>query len=613
VEAKPRRRDLLRFITCGSTEDGKSTLVESLLSESGRLFEHNTMAPEFVNRGTRGEATDFGRFVHRFHQNREQGITNDVPYRFFSTARREFIVTDTPGHEQYTRAMAAGASNAQVAVILIDARKGLLTQTMRHTRIAHMLGIKDVVVAINKMDLVHWAANIYVQIERDYLSFVKELRLRHIQFIPISAVHGDNIVEMSANSPWYGGATLLRFLEEIEVPGHDGSAFRMPVQSVSRASLTSSGFYGRIAAGAVRPGDRVRTVPSGFETKVRSIVAEDGELGEAGVGCSVTVSLEHDVDVAIGDVIAAATAPPEAADQFEARLLWMHPHALIAGRVYTANLHTKQVAATVTEIKYRIDVNSGAHLAAKSIGMNQIAVVNVSFDHVAAFEPYDVNRTLGSFVLIDCLTKEAVGAGIIDFALRRAANVHWQAVEVNQNARAALMQQRPRCFWFTGLPASGKSTIANLVEKRLLAAGRHTYLLDGDNVRHGLNRDLGFTEADRVENIRRVAEVARLMVDAGLIVLVSFISPYRAERRFARALFRPGQFVEVFIDTPLQVCEQRDPKGLYSKARAGQIKNFTGLDSPYEPPENSEILINTTEISAAEAAEQLLEQSMKEW
>ena len=613
AETSLAQRDLLRFMTCGSVDDGKSTLIGRLLWESKLLLEDHAAALERDSKryGTRGNDLDFALLVDGLQAEREQGITIDVAYRFFATARRKFIVADTPGHEQYTRNMATGASSAQVAVILIDARKGVLTQTKRHTRIAHMLGIREFVVAVNKMDLVDWDAEAYLKIERDYLAFAKELKARRIQFIPTSAVDGDNVVSSSAKTPWYGGPTLLQFLEEIELPDAAASSFRMPVQWVSRPDQGFRGFAGRIAAGTLRVGDRVRVVPSGVDSQVSAILCGDASLQQAGEGRSVTLTLASEVDVSRGDVITSAASPVEAADQFEARLLWMHSQPLVAGRLYTAKLHAQRAGATITEIKYRVDVNSGAHLAAKSVGMNEIAVVNLSLDRPVAFEPYETSRQLGGFILVDRLTKDTVGAGMIDFALRRAANIHWQALEVNHNARSALMHQRPRCLWFTGLSASGKSTIANLLDKRLHAAGRHTYLLDGDNVRHGLNRDLGFTEADRVENIRRVAEVARLMVDAGLIVLVSFISPYRAERRFARSLFRPEQFVEVYVDTPVEICEQRDPKGLYSKARAGQLKNFTGIDSPYEPPENAEIVIRTAEVSAAEAAERLADEMLK--
>jgi len=609
MENQRPQQDLLRFITCGSVDDGKSTLIGRLLWESKLLFEDQAAALERDSRqyGAQGESLDFALLVDGLQAEREQGITIDVAYRFFATARRKFIVADTPGHEQYTRNMATGASTADLAVILVDARKGVLTQTRRHTRIAGMLGIRHVVVAINKMDLVGWDSAVYAGIERDYRAAAGELCFERIHFIPISALCGDNVIEPSPQAPWYAGPPLLRFLEEADVPERSGGAFRMAVQWVNRPNSDFRGFAGRIAAGLVRPGDRIRVAPSGVETAVKSIFTFDGELDEACEGQSVTLILADEIDVSRGDVLAEASAPIEAADQFEAQLLWMNSHEMVPGRVYTMKMHTRQAGATITGIKYRVDVNSGAHLAAKSLAMNEIAVVNLSLDRAVAFEPYGVNRALGAFILIDRLTRETVGAGMIDFALRRASNIHWQALELNKAARASLMRQRPRCLWFTGLPGSGKSTIANLLDKRLHAAGRHTYVIDGDNVRHGLNRDLGFTEADRVENIRRVAEVARLMVDAGLIVMVCLISPYRGERRFARSLFQPGEFLEVFVETPLDICEQRDPKGLYGKARAGKLKNFTGLDSPYEAPEHPEITIRTQELAPLQAVERLLE------
>ncbi len=607
-------RELLRFLTCGSVDDGKSTLIGRLLWESKLVFEDQASALERDSRryGTQGENLDFALLVDGLQAEREQGITIDVAYRFFATARRKFIVADTPGHEQYTRNMATGASTAQLAVILVDARKGIRPQTSRHTRIAHMLGIRHIAVAVNKMDLVAWDPGVFAEIERAYREMCEGMQFRDLRFVPVSALQGDNLTAHSLSSPWYDGPTLLEYLEEVDVPAEGGSGFRMAVQWVNRPGLDFRGVAGRVAAGSVRPGDRLRAAPSGIETTLRRIVTMDGDLPEAAQGQSVTLVLADDVDVARGDVLASASSPVEAADQFEARLLWMHAHELIPGRLYGAKLHAGQAGATVTAIKYRVDVNTGAQLAAKSLAMNEIGVVNVSLDRPVPFEPYRASRTLGSFILIDRLTRDTAGAGMIDFALRRASNIHWQVVEVDKAARSALMHQRPRCFWFTGLSGSGKSTIANLLEKRLHAAGRHTYLLDGDNVRHGLNRDLGFTEADRVENIRRVAEVARLMVDAGLIVLVSFISPFRAERRLARSLFQPQEFAEVFVDTPLEVCEARDRKGLYAKARAGQLKNFTGIDSPYERPENADITVRTTEVDALRAAELLLERALGE-
>ena len=598
---------MLRFITCGSADDGKSTLLGRLLWESGSLPEDHIEAMERDSkaRGGQGEKFDFALLLDGLQSEREQGITIDVAYRFFSTARRKFIVADTPGHERYTCNMASGASNASMAVVLIDARKGVLVQTRRHSRIVHMLGIRHIAVAVNKMDLVGWDARAYSTIESEYRQFASALDFDAIEFIPLSALHGDNLTAQSRNTPWYKGPTLLELLESIEIREKPGAALRLPVQCVCRPDLDFRGYCGRIAAGSVRPGDRVRVVPSGTESRVKTVVTMDGELAVAEQGQSITLTLEDEIDISRGDVLTASSAPVECADQFEARMLWMCDQPLVPGRVYEVKIHHLRVGATVTAIKYRVDIDSGAHLAAKSVAKNEIATVNLSLERPVPFEPYAASRQLGGFILVDRLTKDTVGAGMIDFALRRAANVQWQAVDVDRTARELMKKQRARCIWFTGLSASGKSTIANLVEKCLHAAGTHSYLLDGDNVRHGLNRDLGFTEVDRVENVRRVAEVARLMVDAGLIVLVSFISPFRADRAFARSLFAGEDFIEVYVDAPLEICEARDPKGLYAKARAGALKNFTGIDSPYEPPESPEIRVDGAAVSALEAAEQV--------
>lgn len=609
-------RDLLRFLTCGSVDDGKSTLIGRLLWDTSALPEDAIAALERDSRkhGTQGDNIDFALLLDGLSAEREQGITIDVSYRFFATPRRKFVVADTPGHEQYTCNMATGASNAQLAVILIDARKGLLVQTRRHSRIVRLLGIRHVVIAVNKMDLVGWDEQVFARIEREYQKLAAELHFTSVHTIPLSALHGDNLIAPSARSPFYKGPTLLELLETIEIPeAGDGTAgsLRFPVQWVSRPDHTFRGFCGRIAAGSVRPGDRVRVLPAGTESHVRSIVTLDGELPEARRGQSVTLTLTDEVDVSRGDVITAHASPVECADQFQAHVLWMSDQALIPGRIYEAKLHHRRVGANVTEIKHRVDVNEGARLAAKSIGRNEMAVVNISFDRPVPFAPYEESRTLGGFILVDRLTQDTVGVGLIDFALRRAANIHWQAVDIDRGAREKLKLQTARCVWFTGLSASGKSTIANLLERRLHAAGRHTYLLDGDNVRHGLNRDLGFTEADRVENIRRVAEVARLMVDAGLIVLVSFISPFKADRAFARSRFDAEDFIEVFVDTPLSICEARDPKGLYRKARAGGLRNFTGIDSPYEAPDAPELRVDGAATSPIEAAERIAAHLMR--
>jgi len=538
---------------------------------------------------------------------REQGITIDVAYRFFATDQRRFIVADTPGHEQYTRNMATGASTADLAVILIDARKGVLTQTRRHSRIVAMMGIRHVVLAVNKMDLVGFSEATYNSIVEDYRAFANGFGFVSAQAIPLSGLDGDNVLQRSGQTPWYSGPSLMQYLDAVNVrDARERHAFRMSVQWVNRPNLDFRGFCGRIAEGSVRPGDEVRVLPSGVKTRVKSVIAGFEEMDAGHLGDAITLTLADEVDASRGDVLVATDAPPEVADQFEAKLLWMTEHAMSPGRQYLMKLAYKEVTATVTDIKYREDVNTGAHLAAKTLGLNEIATVNLSTSAPLVFEPYCVNRVLGSFILVDKLTFETVGAGMIDFALRRASNIHWQALELNKASRATQKHQQPKCIWFTGLSGSGKSTIANLLEKRLHAEGKHTYLLDGDNLRHGLNRDLGFTEADRVENIRRVAEVAKLMVDAGLVVLVSFISPFRSERRMARELFAEGEFLEIFVDTPIEECEKRDVKGLYAKARRGDLQNFTGIDSPYEAPEAPELRLPTTHMSAEVCVDQIL-------
>jgi len=598
--------DLLRFITCGSVDDGKSTLIGRLLYESRQVLDDQLAALEADSKkwGTQGEAIDFALLVDGLSAEREQGITIDVAYRFFSTPRRKFIVADTPGHEQYTRNMVTGASTAELAVILIDARRGVLTQTRRHSYLVRLLGIRHVVVAVNKMDLVDWSQDVFDRIVGEYRAFAAQIGLADFQAIPMSALRGDNVAEPAAGAPWHQGPTLLSWLEEVPV-GDDAAArpFRMPVQWVNRPNLDFRGFSGLVSAGVVRPGDAVRVAPSGRESRVRQVIVGMSEVAEAQAGQSVTLTLEDEIDISRGDVLARADAPVSVADQFEATLVWMDETPMLPGRPYLLKLGTRTVSASITEPKYRVNVNTLEHLAAKRLELNEIGVCNISTDAGVAFEPYAEGRDLGGFILIDRITNRTVGAGMIHFALRRSQNVHWQALDVDRAARAALKGHRGRVIWFTGLSGSGKSTIANMVEKKLHAMGRHTYLLDGDNIRHGLNRDLGFTDEDRVENIRRVAEVARLMADAGLIVLVSFISPFRAERALARGLMPDGDFVEVFVDTPLAVAEQRDVKGLYAKARAGELKNFTGIDSPYEPPESPEIRIDTTRVEAAQAAE----------
>ena len=602
-------RDTLRFITCGSVDDGKSTLIGRLLWESKQVFEDHLSALEkdSTRYGTQGDAIDLALLVDGLQAEREQSITIDVAYRFFATPNRRFIVADTPGHEQYTRNMATGASTSELAVLVVNASKGLLTQTHRHARIVSLLGIHHLVMAVNKMDLVGWDEKVFGKIVEEFQPLVRELGFESFQPIPVSALEGDNVTEPSSAAPWYTGPTLLSCLEEVDVTrGVPDLKFRMAVQLVNRPNQDFRGYCGRIASGDISVGDKVRVAPGGTEARIRSIVAWNAELPKAATGDSITLCLDHEVDVSRGSVLASAAEPIELSDQFTARVLCLSDHHLVAGRSYVMNLHTCQAVATITAIKHQVDVKSGSHLAARHLAMNDIGVVNLFTDRPVPFEPYDRCRRLGSFILVDRLTNSTVGAGMIDFSLRRAANIHWQAVDIDKSARARQKLQKPVCLWFTGLSASGKSTIANLLEKRMFAAGRHTYMLDGDNIRHGLNRDLGFAEDDRVENIRRVTEVARLMVDAGLVVLVSFISPYRAERERARSRFESGEFIEVFVDTPLEECERRDPKGLYAKARRGDLVNFTGIDSDYEPPESPEIRLNTVQHSVEECVEQIL-------
>ena len=601
----------LRFITCGSVDDGKSTLIGRLLFESKAIFDDQLALLEQDSRqyGTQGERVDLALLVDGLQAEREQGITIDVAYRFFATDKRRFIVADTPGHEQYTRNMATGASTAQLAVILIDARKGVLTQTRRHSGIVAMMGIRHAVLAVNKMDLMGYSEKTFNSIVEDYRQFAQKLGFDSVQPIPLSGLEGDNVLQAGVNMPWYRGPCLMAYLDEVDVWRQSvRQAFRMPVQWVNRPNLDFRGFCGTVAEGSVRPGDSLRVLPSGVQTRVLQVFGGFDEMAQASVGEAVTLTLMDEVDASRGDVLVAADQPAEVAEQFEARLLWMSEQAMTPGRQYLLKLASKEVTATVTAIKYREDVNTGAHLASKTLGLNEIACVNLSTSAPVVFEPYASNRVLGSFILIDKLTFETVGAGMLNFALRRASNVHWQALEVNKEARSALKLQRAQCIWLTGLSGSGKTTIANLLEKRFHSEGMHTYLLDGDNVRHGLNRDLGFTEADRVENIRRVAEVARLMVDAGLVVIVSFISPFRAERDMARNLFEPDEFKEVFVDTPLEECERRDAKGLYAKARRGELKNFTGIDSPYQPPQTPQVYLATIGRSPEECVGALVRQ-----
>lgn len=601
-----QHKTMLRFITCGSVDDGKSTLIGRLLYDSKMIFEDQLAALEADSKrvGTQGEDIDFALLVDGLAAEREQGITIDVAYRFFATEKRKFIVADTPGHEQYTRNMVTGASTADLAVILIDARKGILTQTRRHSHLVHMLGIRNIVLAVNKMDLVDYDEATFNRIVSEYRAFADSIGIADFIAMPISGFKGDNITGPSENTRWYTGSPLLPYLETVEVKDNSdqNGPFRMPVQWVNRPNLDFRGFAGLIAGGTVKPGDPVRVLPSGKTSTIARIVSLEGDREEAVAGESVTLTLADEIDCSRGQVIVAAQSPLEVADQFEAKLVWMDEAELVAGRAYWLKIGTQTVSATAQAPKYEINVNTQEHLAAKTLDLNAIGVTNITTDREIPFSSYVENRDLGGFILIDKITHQTVAAGMIHFALRRAQNIHWQATDIGREHHASMKHQKPAVLWLTGLSGSGKSTIANMVEKQLARMNRHTFLLDGDNVRHGLNKDLGFTEADRVENIRRIGEVAKLMTDAGLIVITAFISPFRSERDMVRSIMQPGEFIEVFVDTPLEVAEQRDVKGLYAKARAGELKNFTGIDSPYEHPEAPELRIDTTEITAEEAA-----------
>ncbi|ODP38114.1 sulfate adenylyltransferase subunit CysN [Sphingomonas turrisvirgatae] len=603
-------KSLLRFITCGSVDDGKSTLIGRLLYDSKMIFEDQLEALQADSKrvGTQGQEIDFALLVDGLAAEREQGITIDVAYRFFATEKRKFIVADTPGHEQYTRNMVTGASTADLAVILIDARKGMLTQTRRHSYLAHLIGIRHIVLAVNKMDLVGYDQAVFDKIVADYREFATGIGIDAFTAIPISGFKGDNITALSENTPWFAGPALIEHLETVPVGAADHARpFRMPVQWVNRPNLDFRGFAGTVAGGSIKPGDPVRILPSGRTSTVSRIVTFGGDLAQAGPNQSVTLTLADEVDCSRGDVIAAADAPPQVADQFQATIVWMDQEDLLPGRAYWLKLGTQTVSATVQPPRHTIDVNTMAQLSARTLGLNDIGVAEVYTDRGIVFEPYADSSDLGGFILIDKLTNATVAAGMLNFSLRRAQNVHWQAVDLDRNHHAGMKNQRPAVIWLTGLSGAGKSTIANLVEKKLARMNRHTFLLDGDNVRHGLNRDLGFTDADRVENIRRVGEVAKLMTDAGLIVIAAFISPFRAERDMVRAMMAPGEFLEVHVDTPLADAEARDVKGLYAKARAGDLRNFTGIDSPYEAPQDPEVYVDTTRLTAEQAAELIVE------
>ncbi|HEX4873937.1 MAG TPA: sulfate adenylyltransferase subunit CysN [Sphingorhabdus sp.] len=607
-----QHKTMLRFITCGSVDDGKSTLIGRLLYDSKMIFEDQLAALESDSKkvGTQGQDIDFALLVDGLAAEREQGITIDVAYRFFNTEKRKFIVADCPGHEQYTRNMITGASTADLAVILVDARKGVLVQTRRHSYLCHLIGIRNIVLAVNKMDLVDYSQQQFDAIVADYAEFARSIGIESFTAMPISGFKGDNITSKSANTTWYQGPTLIEHLETVEVlTSIDADKpFRLPVQWVNRPNLDFRGFSGMIATGSIKTGDQVRVLPSGKTSHVSRIVTMDGDLDQAIAGQSVTLCFADEIDCSRGDVIAVADNPPQASDQFQATLVWLNDDPMHVGRAYWLKIGSQTVSVTVQQPKYAVNVNTMEHIAVKTLDLNAIGVAEIATDRPIVFEPYADNRALGGFILIDKITNATVAAGMIHFSLRRAQNVHWQPTDITREEHARLKNQTPKVLWFTGLSGAGKSTIANEVEKRLNLMNRHTFLLDGDNVRHGLNKDLGFTEADRIENIRRVGEVAKLMADAGLIVLTAFISPFRAEREMVREMLPEGEFIEIYVDTPLAVAESRDVKGLYKKARSGQLKNFTGIDSPYEPPEAPEIRVNTAEMSAEEAAEFIIRQ-----
>jgi bifunctional enzyme CysN/CysC len=603
------RRGVLRFLTCGSVDDGKSTLIGRLLYDSKLLFEDqiNVLERDSRKHGTAGDEIDFALLLDGLEAEREQGITIDVAYRFFATEKRKFVVADTPGHEQYTRNMATGASTADAAVMMIDARKGVLVQTLRHTYIARMMGIRHIVLAVNKMDLIEHGRGRFHEIVADYMKHAEALGFETITPIPMSARYGDNVTRRSETLSWYAGPTLIEHLEELDISTDiENEPFRMPVQWVNRPNLNFRGYSGTIVAGSVRPGDAIVVSQSGLAANVERIVTADGDLDHAQAGDAVTLVLNHEIDISRGDVLAAAEARPEVSDQFAAEILWMVDEELLPGRSYLLKIGTATTPATISALKHRIDINTYEKKPSRKLEMNGIGMCNVSTARPIAFDPYHTVRDMGAFILIDRFTNQTVGAGMISFGLRRASNIHHHAMDVSKADRAQLKGQKPAILWFTGLSGAGKSTVANIVERKLSQAGLHTYSLDGDNVRHGLNRDLGFTDEDRVENIRRIGEVGKLFVDAGLLVTCSFISPFRSERQMVRELVEEGEFIEVFVDTPLEVCMQRDPKGLYKKAQAGEIKNFTGFDSPYEAPQSPEIRVDTTTISAEEAADQVI-------
>jgi len=604
-------KEALRFITCGSVDDGKSSLIGRMLYESGSIYDDQlvTLKKESAQFGTRGDKLDFALLVDGLLAEREQGITIDVAYRYFSTHQRSYIAIDTPGHEQYTRNMATGASNASLAIILVDARKGILTQTKRHSRIASMMGIKQILLAINKMDLVNFSESIFQEISETYREFTAQLPFSNLQIIPLCSTDGDNFSELSKKMSWYHGPTLLNFLDEIDIHSVEelNTPFSMPVQLVNRPHQDFRAYCGNVITGNIKPSDTVQILPSREQTTVKAIIKDFGEVDSASTGNAISIRLNNEIDISTGDIICGTDSPIEVADQFESQLIWMSESELIPGRQYILKIHSKETKATISKIKYEIDVNTGQHNAANTLKINAIGMVNITTNSNIAFTSYQSNRNLGGFILIDPISFDTVGAGMISHALRRSQNIQWQNLEITAGSRASIKNQKACCIWMTGLSGSGKSTIANLLEKKLHSLGKHTYILDGDNIRHGLNQDLGFTEVDRVENIRRASEVARLMVDAGLIVIASFISPFRRDRELARNTIGDAFFYELFVDTPLNVCESRDPKGLYKKARSGNLSNFTGIDSPYEPPINANLVIDTTNSSTTEIVESIFE------
>jgi bifunctional enzyme CysN/CysC len=607
--AAEENRGLLRFLTCGSVDDGKSTLIGRLLYDSALVYEDQLKSAERDQRrpGSVSGPLDLSLLVDGLEAEREQQITIDVAYRYFSTPRRKFIVADTPGHVQYTRNMATGASNCDFAVLLVDARSGVLTQTRRHACILSLLGIRKIALAVNKMDLVDFDEASLDAIAADFANFVEPLNFERVTPIPVSALKGDNVIHPSAHMHWYHGPTLIGHLETVDVSrSAEERPLRFPVQWVNRPHLDFRGYAGTIASGKVRPGDEVVMHPSGKRAHVARIVTADGDLAEAHEGDAITLTFAEEVDVSRGDVVAQPDASPSVADQIAARIIWFDEEPMLPGRPYTLKCGGQTTTGTVSNLKYKLNVDNLDHVAGKTLELNEVGLCNLTTAKPIVFDPYDENGDTGSFILIDRFTNATVAAGMIEFGLRRATNIQWQELFIDKGARAGLKGQKPCVLWFTGLSGAGKSTIANTLEKRLHAVGRHTYLLDGDNIRHGLNKDLGFTDADRVENIRRVAEAAKLFVDAGLIVMVSFISPFRSERHMARDLLQDGEFIEIFVDTPLEVCEARDPKGLYRKARAGLISNFTGIDSLYEAPEAPELTLDTKRSNPEALAEAVM-------